>query len=223
MIETRYRVTTEVRASKGPAGPRLEGYASVFNQPTQLPGFRETIRSTAFDRALKEKHDAVALWNHNADMPLGRVSSGTLRLNTDSRGLHFVVDLPNTSWGKDAHESVRVGNVTGTSFGFMVDDPAGQTWSEQKADDGTHYIQRDIHDLKLLDISPATFPAYSGTDIQARAIQPPAELRSRVLRYGFIMPTVAECLEITRRAEERHQREAAEARNRRNNLLNQVL
>lgn len=224
MIESRVVRATEVRASKGPSGPRLEGYASIFDSPAQLPGFRETIRSTAFDRALRDKHDVVALWNHNADLPLGRTTSGTLRLDKDSRGLHYVVDLPNTQAGRDAHESVRRGDVNGCSFGFMVDNEAGQSWSQERDADGTYFVQRDISDLKLLDVSPVTYPSYAGTQVAARSVEVPAELRSAIAarNKGFVLPTIEECIQITLRAEERYRREAEE-RQRRNDLMNKIL
>ena len=94
---------TEVRASATPSGkPRIEGYAATFNNPTQLPGFREVIKPGAFTRAIDEQHDCVCLFNHDQNNVLGRTTSGTLRLDQDSLGLHYVCDLPNTQAARDA-------------------------------------------------------------------------------------------------------------------------
>jgi len=52
---------------------------------------------------------------------------------------------------------VNRGDITGCSFGFIVDS-SGVTWSTPK--------QRSVVDVKeLLDVSPTSFPAYSGTSL----------------------------------------------------------
>lgn len=180
--EIRYIEATEVRAmgGTGDADPlRIEGYASVFNRSAKLPGFRERIKPGAFTRAIDQRQDVVCLFNHNADHVLGRTTSGTLRLKQDARGLSYTCDLPNTSMARDLHESIRRGDINGCSFAFNIPD-GGQDWSEQKDEEG-YYVQRDISDVNLLDVSPVTYPCYSGTDVYARAAaEVPAELRSAV-------------------------------------------
>lgn len=181
--EIRYIEATEVRAmgGSGDADPlRIEGYASVFNRSAKLPGFRERILPGAFSRAIDQKQDVVCLFNHNSDIVLGRTTSGTLRLKQDARGLFYTCDLPNTSSARDIHESIRRGDINGCSFAFNIPD-GGQDWSEQRDEDGTYFVQRDISDTNLLDVSPVTYPCYSGTDVYARAAaEVPAELRSAV-------------------------------------------
>jgi HK97 family phage prohead protease len=218
-VELRF---TEVRATSSASGKRLEGYAAVFNTPTQLPGFREVIKPGAFTRAIEDNHDCVCLFNHDQNNVLGRTTSGTLRLDQDSRGLHYVCDLPNTQAARDAHELIKRGDVVGSSFGFTVA-PEGQDWSNETDEDGTQYILRAIKDVKLMDVSPVVSPAYGGTKVVARsAVIPPIELRAKVNAHntGFRMPTFEECLEITRRAAERKQHEI---RMRRMNLLNNLI
>lgn len=218
-VELRY---TEVRATSSSAGKRLEGYAAVFNTRAKLPGFQEQIMPGAFKRAISQGDDVVALWNHDANLPLGRTKSGTLQLDEDSRGLHYVINLPNTSYGNDAHESVRRGDVVGSSFGFTVD-PNGQDWSEQKDDNGTPFILRSITSVKLLDVSPVTYPAYGGTAVQARAVEVPVEVRSRFQKIK--LPSVEECLAITERAQDRKRQEteAADTVKRRKQLVRDFL
>lgn len=181
--EIRYIEATEVRAmgGSGDADPlRIEGYASVFNRSAKLPGFRERILPGAFTRAIEQKQDVVCLFNHNSDIVLGRTTSGTLRLRQDARGLFYSCDLPNTQSARDIHESIRRGDINGCSFAFNIPD-GGQDWSEQRDDDGTYFVQRDISDTNLLDVSPVTYPCYQGTDVYARsAAEVPVELRSAV-------------------------------------------
>ena len=82
------------------------GHAAVFYQADD-PGtaydlfgdgsVEERISDTAFDRAISESHDVRALVNHDNNMLLGRVSSGTLRLTVTETGLSYEVDVPDLS------------------------------------------------------------------------------------------------------------------------------
>lgn len=184
MAERRYLAATEVRALGGssPEDPlRIEGYASVFNQRAKLPGFQERMLPGAFTRAVNQNQDVVCLFNHNEAFLLGRTTSKTLRLKQDTRGLHFVCDLPNTQYARDLHEQIQRGDINGCSFGFGVNGADGQVWTEEREADGTYFIQRDVSDVNLFDVSPVVHPAYDGTCVSARSeAQPPAELRSAV-------------------------------------------
>ncbi|VVB52208.1 Caudovirus prohead serine protease [uncultured archaeon] len=182
--EVRYLEATEVRAKGGsPEDPtlRIEGYAAVFNRTAKLPKYRENIKPGAFTRAIRDAQDVVCLFNHNSNLVLGRTTSGTLRLSQDDRGLHYECDMPNTQTGRDTHESIKRGDINGCSFAFTVPD-GGQEWSEQE-ESGVYYIQRNLTDLNLHDVSPVTYPTYGGTDVYARSeetCEAPAELRSAV-------------------------------------------
>ena len=81
----------------------ISGYAAVYHRSedagTQyqlMDSYYERIKPGAFDRALAEKQDVRALFNHDANHVLGRTTSGTCRLSCDSVGLRYEVDLPNT-------------------------------------------------------------------------------------------------------------------------------
>src|SRR5258708_25392748 len=77
--------------------PCVEGYAAVYNVSTDLGyGYRESINPAAFVRALQEKQDVRGLFNHDANLILGRTKSGTLRLSNDNTGLHFECDINET-------------------------------------------------------------------------------------------------------------------------------
>ena len=89
------------------------GYAAVFNSlSSNLGGFTERIDKGAFTKTLKEA-DTRAMWNHDPNHLLGRVSAGTLRLAEDDHGLRYEIDLPNTTLGRDVAELLRRGDVTG--------------------------------------------------------------------------------------------------------------
>ena len=152
----------EVRADEGEqAAAKIAGYAAVFGQQSVLlyGQFREVIERGAFAGDLTG--DVRALWNHDTNMPLGRTKAGTLALEEDAHGLRVEIDPPATSWGRDAVESIRRGDVDQMSFGFdVVDDD----WAQ--LDDGT--LVRTLRKVKLYEVSPVVFPAYPQTAVSVR-------------------------------------------------------
>lgn len=158
-------------------GNTLRGHAAVFNQMARLPGHYERLAETAFNGVLdRTDTDVRALFNHDPSMLLGRQSAGTLRLKVDGDGLAFEVDLPNTSYANDLRELVNRGDLTGASFGFV---PGDDEWSN--APDG-HQIRTHIRLAELVDVSPASFPAYDGTSVSLRHIQFRPSGRSQLVR-----------------------------------------
>ena len=156
----------ELRANESDPN-RLVGYAAVFGQRSQLlyKRFYEVIQPGAFASALGNNNDIRALWNHNPDFPLARTKNGTLRLQEDAHGLRVEIVPPDTSWGRDAMASIKRGDVDQMSFAFDVGEN-GQLW--EQLPDGL--LLRTLKDLDLSEVSPVTFPAYTGTAISARAI-----------------------------------------------------
>jgi HK97 family phage prohead protease len=167
----------EIRAGEGEQPAAIMGYAVVFDSWSEVltdgrgRPFRERFAPGAFDRALASSPDVRALWNHNSDFPLGRVSNGTLRVSKDARGVRFDLNPPDTSWGRDAVESIRRGDVSGVSFQFAVKrDGTADTW-EKPGMDGV--AQRTVLDADLYEISPVTFPAYHATSVGVRSVDVP--------------------------------------------------
>lgn len=154
-------IPLEVRSEEGKPS-KITGYASVFDEETDLGWFREKIARGAFTRTLKERPDVLALFDHDTSMPIGRSSAGTLSISEDSRGLPVEITPPNTTAGRDAVELVRTGHVKGMSFGFRV---LEDKWSVRDGMD-----LRTILDVELYEVSVVTFPAYEGTTAQARSL-----------------------------------------------------
>ena len=142
---------------------RLIGYCAVFNKKSHdLGGFREVIKPGSFTRTLADSAHVVALNNHNADQVLGRVGSGTLRLEEDDTGLRFELDLPDTSYARDLSALVQRGDVAGCSFAFSVR-PGGELWEETNG--------QSIRTLSALDLGEITItaqPAYPDTSVAKR-------------------------------------------------------
>lgn len=147
-------------------GDTLHGHAAVFGQRAKVPGGYEQLSERAFDQVLKDpESDVTALINHDPAMLLGRQAAGTLRVRADAEGLAFEVDLPDTSYANDLRKLVARGDMTGASFGF-VPDLDKSTWT--RAEDGSQV--HTINALKYLrDVSPVTFPAYSGAGVALRS------------------------------------------------------
>ncbi|BAU28966.1 prohead peptidase [Aneurinibacillus soli] len=152
----------EVRMEGEAGAPTVSGDVVMFEQlSVPLWGFREKVRKGAFDKSLR-KSIIKALWNHNSDLVLGSTKNRTLRLWEDDMALRFELDLPNTTWGKDAAESIRRGDVDGVSFGFEV------VKDEWDYDDPSDVI-RTLIEVNLYEISPTPFPAYPDSSVDMRS------------------------------------------------------
>lgn len=142
----------------------VSGYAARFEKlSVDLWGFREKIRAGAFAKSL-EKNNVKALWNHNSDIVLGSTKNGTLRLSEDDEGLRFELDLPDTTAGRDAAESIRRGDVDGVSFGFQVQK---DEWDQNDKKN----VVRTLIEVNLHEISPTPFPAYPQTSVGVRSAE----------------------------------------------------
>lgn len=156
--------------------PRIQGYGAVYFSETDpgteytlfnYPGYRviERLMPGCFDRAVRED-DVRALFNHDVNQILGRNKSGTCQLSTDNRGLKYSIDPPDTQCARDLMESLKRGDVTGSSFSF---DYSETTERDVRGPDGSTTIYLEVRAVKLYDVSPVTYPAYESTTAQARS------------------------------------------------------
>lgn len=140
-------------------GRRLEGYAATFGSEARISDFREIIRPGAFARSLATNGDILALVDHDPKRVLARTRSGTLRLGEDSKGLHFDLDVPDTTLGRDLLEMAARSDLGGMSFAFRVDED-GEHWQGNR---------RELRTVHLIEVSVVSaFPAYNETSVQAR-------------------------------------------------------
>jgi len=133
-------------------GQTIRGYAAVYGMDSEwMGGFYEQIEAGAFDNVMND--DVRAYYNHDENRLLGRVSSGTLRISTDKKGLYYEVDLPNTTYANDLIELMKRGDVNQSSFAFLIEK---DRWEQRN---GTTY--RVIEKVsRLFDVSPVAQPAY---------------------------------------------------------------
>lgn len=152
--------------------PVLEGYAAVFGKRSQdLGGFTETVNRKAFNKTLADGADVRALLNHDPNFVLGRSTSGTLRMSPDSTGLHYEVDLGDQTYARDLAITLERGDINQSSFGFRT---IKDQWTENAE---SREISRELLEVKLLDVSPVTYPAYpdATSGISSRALDAFAE------------------------------------------------
>ena len=121
----------------------------------------ERIMPGAFDRAIKED-DVRGLFNHDDNLILGRTGPGTMKLTVDKRGLRYEIEPPETTAARDLLVSLGRGDVSGSSFAFKPDDTS---YREQGK---VYVIER--RSVKLYDVGPVSFPAYTATEAEARAV-----------------------------------------------------
>ena len=164
-VERRYtKQPIELRESDDEA-PKILGYGAVFDSRSEnLGGFTEIVSKGAFDDVMD--NDVRALFNHDSNFVLGRSASGTLSLSVDETGLRYELAPPDTQTIRDlVLEPMRRGDITGSSFGFMVEE---DDWNE---DTDTGAVTRTIVKVsRLLDVSPVTYPAYPDTSVALRAL-----------------------------------------------------
>lgn len=162
----RRTIKVELRADSKAGLPMIRGIAALFNSLSEdLGGFREVIMPGAFKNALANC-DCRALFNHDANMVLGRSTSGTLRLTETDRGLEFECDTPDTSYARDLMTSMQRSDIDQCSFGFSIAED-GDSWAR----DTDGMVIRTITSIKkLYDVSPVTYPAYANTECAVRSL-----------------------------------------------------
>jgi uncharacterized protein len=156
----------ELRKADGEAEPtKIVGYAVEWDKLSDpIWGyFQEQFRKGAFTKSLKNG-DQRALWQHLTHQPLGRTTSGTLTLEEDDTGLRYEILPPDTSWGKDAVESIKRGDVTNSSFLFRG---VVTEWDDSNPDMSI----RTVVEAELYEVSPVTFPAYPQSSVGVRSAQ----------------------------------------------------
>lgn len=141
----------------------IEGYAAVFNKDSEdFGGWHERIAPGAFDDVLKD--DAVALFNHDMNLVLGRNGVNTT-ITQDKRGLKYRTVLPDTTLAKDVRQLIKDKIIHQSSFAFTV---AEQKWEHKEKEPSVRTITRV---KRLYDVSPVTSPAYKDSTVGARSFE----------------------------------------------------
>lgn len=142
---------------------KVEGYALLFNVPSDGLDIEEIIEPGALDGVI-EKSNVFALLNHDERRGIlarSKKGVGTLSLTVDGKGLRYRFDAPRTALGDELLEYLKRGEVTESSFAFTV---AEDVW-EKKGETWKRTIKKID---ELYDVSPVYDAAYSKTTVYMR-------------------------------------------------------
>lgn len=157
-LQTEFKVNTDDEKRT------VEGYALLFDTPSDGLSFTEKIERGALDGVI-EKSDVFALLNHDMGKGiLGRSNkgSGSLSLTVDNKGLLYRFEAPKTELGDELLENLRRGEVNQSSFSFTV---AEDKWAKDKNGKWSRSIAKID---ELYDVSPVYNAAYSKTSVYMR-------------------------------------------------------
>lgn len=157
-------------------GRTIQGRAIVFESlSNDLGGFKEIIKRGAISQELVDSSDVFARTNHSDDYILARCNKGkgSLQLELKEDGLYYSFEAPNTEKGNELVEHIRRGEISQSSFAFMVaNEPDAERWT--KIDGET---VREIYKISYLgDVAPVFSPAYSETSVSLRALDKAKEM-----------------------------------------------
>lgn len=149
-------------------GNYIEGHAAVYDEKTNIGDyFYEIIERGAFDEC--DFDDVLFSVNHDMrKIPLARSrrnnGNSTMQLNLDTKGLYVKADLDveNNAEAKSLYSAVKRGDIDGMSFIFYVEE---DRWEDLDKDMPTRHI---LKVKKVREVSAVNYPAYGGTDINAR-------------------------------------------------------
>jgi len=172
------RRSVELRADK--ESRMIEGYAvvweSVGHPYRNDPDFEEIIARGAITDETIATSTVLALLNHDQGKVLARSKKGkgSLTLTIDEKGVKYAFSAPKTALGDELLEYIERGDITTSSFGFIMDwnDPEAckvEQWS------GGKYRQTIYKVKDLFDVSPVFESAYEDTTCGTKRSQ---EIRS---------------------------------------------
>lgn len=156
------------RAAAEGDGLTLEGYAAVFNQQTTIDSwegkFVEQLARGAFRQSLLERTPVIQ-FDHGRHPLVGSIPLGSIEtLREDKTGLFVRARLHDNWLVEPVRDAIRSGAVDGMSFRFSV--VKEQMTTPTKA---TELPVRTIQEVKLYELGPVVFPAYSGTTVGVRS------------------------------------------------------
>lgn len=169
----------ELRAA-GDAAPRFHGMPIVYNQRTAIGnpaswGWYEEVAPGCCTKTLAEA-DVRMLVDHDSAMVVSRTSAGTLTMVDGPDAMECDSALNTAkSYVADLVENLRDGSITGMSFGFYVVKDEWTTEMVTVTNDGGIEAQievdvRRILEIRLVEVSAVTFPAYDQTEAGLRSM-----------------------------------------------------
>ena len=179
MTALRFTPLTYLETRSLEASGRIEGLAATFMDEPDCYG--DVIAHGAFADSLtahtERKTAPAMLWSHAIDTPVGKWTN----IHETRSGLEVVGSLNlQTPNGRDAHASLKHGDLSGLSIGFML-------WAGGADSDG-HV--RMLKRIDLVEISVVAVPANRAARIRSvkSLVAPPStirELEGELRSMGF--------------------------------------
>lgn len=171
----------ELRAADDDAGDTigtLFGHFARFGEWTEIHSyfegdFLERIGRGAFAKTIADRAGNLAdfkvLFNHGHDNVGRQVLGVPEEVREDPEGVYYEVPLFDTSYNRDLLPGLRSG-AYGASFMFSV---IRDEWNDEPgvSDHNPKGLpERTIHEVRLYEFGPVTFPAYAGATAGARSL-----------------------------------------------------
>ncbi len=162
-------VAFHLRADAAGDGLTLEGYAAVFNSPTLINDwdgeYEETIAPGAFKRTINAR-TPVLQFDHGQHPVLGSIPIGAVEsLAEDTRGLFVRARLFDNWMTEPVRQAIDAKAIDGMSFRFQV---VQDQRTEPK--NAGELRTRLIKEVRLFELGPVVFPAYSDTSVSLRSL-----------------------------------------------------
>jgi len=166
-----FRATRTSGADNKPGPLVLDGLVLPYGKRAKIGQFSEEFRAGAF-KASGTLDDVIVNIQHDRTKPVARTGAG-LVLNDDEDALRAVIDVPETSYGREAAELVEARILQGFSVEFRAIE---QEWN------GKHRIVTAAH---LVGIGLVDRPAYSDAQIAKRFLNHYGAHRKGNIRYYY--------------------------------------
>lgn len=173
-----------IRADDGD-GLTLEGYAAVFDSPTEIDSwegkFLEVIQRGAFKKTIKDRKP-VLMFDHGQHPMVGQMPLGQIRsIREDAKGLYISARLSDNWLVQPVRDAIADGGIEGMSFRFR---PVRDLWSDPVKRGGLRV--RTLIELAVSELGPVVMPAYRDTSVSVRSFErilEDPELREALLQH----------------------------------------
>ena len=153
------------RATEDGDGLTLEGYGAVFDTPTRIDSwegaFDEVIARGAFAKTLQERTPVIQ-FDHGHHPLVGSIPIGSPEiLREDAQGLYVKARLHDNWLIQPVRDAIASGSIDGMSFRFSV--------VKETFDESGDMPLRTVQEVKLYEVGPVVFPAYTETSVGVRS------------------------------------------------------
>lgn len=180
-------VPFEMRDDADEDGNTLDGYGAVFDTPTRIDSwegiFDEDIARGAFAKTLAER-TPVLQFDHGRHPMVGSIPLGSFKtLAEDKRGLKVVAPLHDNWLVQPVRDAIKSKAIPGMSFRFAVvkdewrdasgkpipADQVERALMRSDRNDPNTIPKRTLQEVKLYEVGPVVFPAYTDTTVGVRS------------------------------------------------------